>query len=112
MKSFELVDDESLSHRPRFSLGGHSILLGPYDSPASHDGHFATTFGSGDPILDSTNELRFSKATGLLVSCRVGVPENPTNGEHYLSFLNRVPVRLALPRLPLDTNFQFARTTH
>jgi hypothetical protein len=112
MENFELIDGESLLGRPRFSIGGHSIIFGPYNSPQSYDDHFAETFGSGDPIFDSTNELRFSKTSGLLVSCRLGVPENPTNSDGFLAFVSRLPVQLALPRLPMGTNFQFPPATH
>jgi hypothetical protein len=66
-----------LPHLPRWSVGGGHILLGPYDSPQSHDHHVAQTCGSGDIILDGTEELRFDKATHLLQSCRIRVPENP-----------------------------------
>ena len=111
MNTFDFVDGASLSGHPRFSLGGRSLLLGPYDSAASHDAHFAETFGSGDPILDSTDELRFSRTSGQLLSYRLRVPENPTRGS-FISTASRLPIRNALPRLPLGADFQFIAATH
>jgi hypothetical protein len=111
VKSLEFVDGASLLGRPRYNLGARSLLLGPYDSPASHDAHFAVTFGSGDPILDSTDELRFSSTSGELLSYRLRVPENPTQG-NFISVASELPIRNALPRLPLGTHFQMIVATH
>ncbi len=111
MTTFEFIEGALLPSRPRFSLGGRSLLLGPYDSPASHDAHFAETFGSGDPILDSTDELRFSSTDGRLVSYRLRVPENPMQGG-FISATSRLPVQIAIPRLPLGTHVQLPPATH
>ena len=67
----------SLPGGPRFSLPGHQIICGPYDSPASHDRHLSETYESGDPFLDSTDDIRFSPANARLVSLRLFVPKRP-----------------------------------
>jgi len=100
----DFVDDEVLPGPPRYSL--RQLLLGPYDSADAHDAHFAKTFGSGDPILDSTDELRFSQATSRLVSCRVGVPERPVAHDAFVERARALPCRVALPWLRQDTHFQ------
>jgi len=106
------AEGETIHLPPRFSLGGRSIILGPYDSAESHDKHFSETYGSGDPILDSTDELRFSQKTSRLVSCRLGVPENPTAGLRFITRAGRLPCRDALPCLPPDTSFQLVAAKH
>ena len=102
----------SITRVSRTGLSVGSILVGPYHSAATWDRHWGDTFGSGDPIFDATNELRFAKTSGLLVSCRVGVPERPTDSDAYLASIGRLPVRRALLRLPPGTNFQFPPATH
>jgi hypothetical protein len=97
-----------LPHLPRWSVGGGHILLGPYDSPQSHDHHVAQTCGSGDIILDGTEELRFDRASHLLESCRIRVPESPAWDAALVERVLSAEVVEARPQAGATCDFQLA----
>src|SRR6185312_9339095 len=82
-----------LTDTPRFNVGGRSLVVGPYHSAESRDLQLAETYGSGDPLLDTTDEIRFSPRTSELVSLNIGVPERPTRDSAFIECVEALPLR-------------------
>lgn len=101
-----------LADLPRFNLRGKALLVGPYDSAESHELHMTQTYGSGDPFLDTTDEIRFSPDGSRLVSCRIGVPERPTRDRRFAASCAALPAEEGLPVLQTRTPFQVVIATH
>jgi hypothetical protein len=101
-----------LADTPRFNLGGRSLVVGPYHSAESREVHLAETYGSGDPFLDTTDEIRFSSRTSQLVSLNIGVPERPTRDSAFIESVEALPLRRDVPTLPPGEPFQTVVATH
>ncbi|MCO6487428.1 MAG: hypothetical protein J5I98_03370 [Phaeodactylibacter sp.] len=95
-----------LTHQPRWTLPPGTLMVGPYRSSEEHELHLAKTNGSGDSIFDSTDELRFDLNDRMLVSCRVGLAENPYFTEHLLKAILSIETEQGSLELIQEHGFQ------
>lgn len=107
-----ISEGSQVTQAPRFNLRGKSVSVRPYDSAESRDLHLADTYGSGDPFLDTTDEIRFSPRTSLLVSCNIGVPERPTHDSAFVTCVDALPLVRGLPSLSPGHPFQTIVARH
>ena len=108
METSEFVEGAQLSGRPRYNLRSTlSALLGPYDSPAVTRRTPRRDFRKrrSDPGQHGRASVLQHQRRASSLAIRVRVAENPTQGG-FISAASRLPLRDALPRLPLGAHFQ------
>ncbi|MBP2321699.1 hypothetical protein JOF56_002084 [Kibdelosporangium banguiense] len=75
MPPIEVVEGDPLPLTPRLAILGLTLDVGPYTSPEEHERHVLATIGSGNWHPSEYDEFRFDRATGLLSSLRLHIPE-------------------------------------
>ncbi|MEV6654244.1 hypothetical protein [Streptomyces sp. NPDC051219] len=95
---------------PRYSVGGHFVVVSPYFDRHSRESFLGATFGSMDWLTEDDDEFRFDKRTRELAGVMVAVPQEADaewDGGAWL----RLPREAAGVRAAAAENFSARPTT-
>jgi hypothetical protein len=86
-----IIPGARLAWPPRLVVSGLSVIVGPYGSAEQHEVHLLDTTGAGDWQYEGSDEFRFSKDDGMLVSLWLQVPDMEVHDERQVEQCVEVP---------------------